>query len=151
MTKPGQNQHIWYLLVSKTPDLQKCEVLYQITCSQCQRLYVGEAGRTRIKDHTSHNTQPTAVGDHCRDHGHVISMNNVEVLAREEGRFKLKDCEAITIKIRHPTVNRDQGFDLPAIYSLLLPIQRVRHYGDRQSSDHSPMSSGQLACLPKWT
>ena len=77
----------------KTPDLQKCGVVYQVTCPQCQHLYVGETGRTlatRMKDHTSHNTQSTAVGDHCREHGHVINKNNVEVLAREEGWFKRK-------------------------------------------------------------
>ena len=34
------------------------------------------------------NTQLTAVSDHCRDHGHVISENNVEVRAREEGWLK---------------------------------------------------------------
>ena len=44
----------------------------------------------KMKDHTSHNTQPTAVGDHCREHGDVINKNNVEVLAREGGWFKRK-------------------------------------------------------------
>ena len=40
----------------KTPDLQKCGVVYQIACPQCQHLYVGETGRplaTRMKDHTT--------------------------------------------------------------------------------------------------
>ena len=63
----------------KTSDLQKYGVVYQVTCPQCQHLYVGETGRTlatRMKDHTSHNTQPTAVGDHCREHGHVIIYKN---------------------------------------------------------------------------
>ena len=75
----------------------------------------GETGRTlatRMKDHTSHNTQPTAVGggggDHCREHGHVIRKNNAEVLAREEGWFKRKVREAIKIKTRQPTIHRDQ-------------------------------------------
>ena len=65
------------LLVSTLmPDLQKYGAVYQITCPQCQHLYVGETGRTlatRMKDHTSHNTQPAAVEDHCRDHAHAIS------------------------------------------------------------------------------
>ena len=49
----------------KTPDLQKCGVVFQITCPQCQHLYVGGTGRTlvtRMKDHTSHNTKTTTVG-----------------------------------------------------------------------------------------
>ena len=86
----------------------------------------------------------------------------VEVLAREEGWFKRKVCkgkkvcflkvcfyvaqnpvlkqkvrEAIEIKTRQPTTNRDQGFDLP-IHSELLPFPR-----DRQTSGHSPVSSEQ--------
>ena len=129
----------------QNPDLQKCGVVYQITCPQCQHLYVGETGRTlatRMKDHTSHNFQPTAVGDHCRDHGHVINMNNVVVLAREEGWIKRKVHEAIEIKTIQPTINRDQGFDLPAIYSEILPVTRDC---SRQTSDHPTLTNRAVA------
>ena len=131
----------------KTPDLQKCGVLYQVTCPQCQHLYVGETGRTlatRMKDHTSHNTQPTAVGDHCREHGHVINKNNVEVLDREEGWFKRKIREAIEIKTLQPTINRGQGFDLPAIYSEILPVSVTRDRS-RQTSGHPAQAIGAVA------
>ena len=83
-----------------------------------------------------------AVLCHCRDQTHVISKNNVEALAREEGWFKRKVRKAIEIKTLQLTINRDQGFDLPAIYSELLPFPRDR---DHQTNDHLPMSSGQLA------
>ena len=128
----------------KTPDLQKCGVVYQVTCPQCQHLYVGETGRTlatRMKDHTSHNTQPTAVGDHCREHGNVINKNNVEVLDREEGWFKRNVREAIEIKTLQPTINRDQGFDLPAIYSEILPVSVTRDRS-RQTSGHPAQTIG---------
>ena len=134
-------------LLYKTPDLLKCGVVYQVTCQQCQHLYVGETGRTlatRMKDHTSHNTQQTAVGDHCREHGHVINKNNVEVLAREEGWFKRKVCEAIEIKTLQPTINRDQGFDLPAIYSEILPVSVTRDRS-RQTSGHPAQTIGAVA------
>ena len=58
---------------------------------------------------TSHNTQPTAVGNHCRYQGDVISKNNVGVLAREEG-LNVMSVKPLKIKTR-------QGFDLPTIYS----------------------------------
>ena len=131
----------------KTPDLQKFGVVYQVTCPQCQHLYVGETGRTlatRMKDHTSHNTQPSAVGDHCREHGHVINKNNVEVLAREEGWFKRKIREAIEIKTLQPAINRDQGFDLPAIYSEILPVSVTRDRS-RQTSGHPAQAIGAVA------
>ena len=48
----------------KTSDVQKCAVVYQITCPQCQHLYLGETGRTlatRMKDHTSQQQWGTIV------------------------------------------------------------------------------------------
>ena len=84
------------------------------------------------------------MGDHCREHGHVISKNNVEVLAREEGWFKRKVREAIKIKTPQPTINRDQGFDLPAIYSEILPV-RVTRDRSRQTSGHPAQTIGAVA------
>ena len=78
----------------------------------------------------------------CREHGHAINKNNVEVLAREEGWFKRKVREAIKIKTIQPTINRDQGFDLSAIYSEILPATRDC---SRQTSDHSALTSGAVA------
>ena len=51
-------------------------------------------------------------------HVHLARLTaNVEVLAREDGWFKRKVREAIKINTRQPTINLDQGFDLPAIYN----------------------------------
>ena len=61
-----------------------------------------------------------------------------KVLAREEGWFKRKVREAIEIKTLQPTINRDQGFDLPAIYNEILPVTRDC---SRQTSDHTDESS----------
>ena len=84
------------------------------------------------------------MGDHCREHGHVINKNNVEVLAREEGWFKRKVREAIEIKTLHPTINRDQGFDLPAIYSEIVPVSVTRDRS-RQTSGHPAQMIGAVA------
>ena len=55
----------------------------------------------------NHNNGEVGGGDHCRDHGHVISNcnNNVEMLAREQGCFKHKVREVIKIQIQRPTIN----------------------------------------------
>ena len=82
--------------------------------------------------------------DHFREHGHVINKNNVEVLAREEGWFKRKIREAIEIKTLQPTINRDQGFDLPAIYSEILPVSVTRDRS-RQTSGHPAQAIGAVA------
>ena len=74
-----------------------------------------------------------------------ISKSNVEMLAREDCWFKRKVREAIKIKTRPPTINQDQGFELPAIYSEILPLTRDR---DRQTSGTSPLSSGSRNSQP---
>ena len=68
---------------------------------------------------------------------HIINKNNVEVLAREEGWFKRKVHETVEIKTILPTINRDQGFDHPAIYNEILPVTRDC---SRQTSDHSALT-----------
>ena len=76
--------------------------------------------------------------------GHVINKNNVEVLAREEGWFNRKVREAIEIKTLQPTINRDQGFDLPAIYGEIPPVNITRDRR-RQTSGHPAQTIGAVA------
>ena len=102
---------------------RSCGLVYQITCPQCQDLYVGGTGRTlatRMKDQTSHNTQTTAVGDHCRDHGHVISKNNVEVLARPERKAGFK--------VRKPSKSRPVSQPSTEIRDSTWPRSTAKYY-----------------------
>ena len=85
--------------------------------------YIGETKRTlsqRFKEHTNLD-KPTGVGDHCRATGHSVSMKNTKVLTRESNWHKRKVKEAIYIRQRAPTMNRDQGYHLPAIYNQIIP------------------------------
>ena len=66
------------------------------------------------------------------------------LLARKEGWFKRKIREAIEIKTLQPTINRDQGFDLPAIYSEILPASVTRDRS-RQTSGHPAQAIGAVA------
>ena len=107
----------------KIPDAKKCGVVYQVNCANCDATYVGEAIRslnTRYNDHCKTTGVTTAVGDHLKDHKHKIKLDDVQVLAREDNYWKRKIREAIEIKTECPTLNRDTGYDLPAIYDDLL-------------------------------
>ena len=102
----------------KTPDAQKCGLAYQVECPECPLTYigVGETGRTlaaMMKDHLNLRNPLTAVGEHCVHEHHKITKDSARVLAREDIRLKRKVREAIEIKIGQPTMNRDQGYDLP--------------------------------------
>ena len=93
--------------------------------------YVGETKRplsVRFKEHCKLD-KTTAVGEHCLETGHSVSLTNTKVLAREEDWFKRKIKEAINIRQQQPSINRDQGYHLPAIYSQILPpISEFRHH-----------------------
>ena len=65
--------------------------------------------------------KPTGVGDHCNATGHSVSMDNLRVLDREQDWMKRKVKEAIHIKQRAPSMNRDQGYQLPPIYGQIIP------------------------------
>ena len=63
------------------------------------------------------------VGEHIHQHDHSITMDNVQIIGREEQLWKRKIREAIEIKTRKPTLNRDTGYELAAIYNdLLTPV-----------------------------
>ena len=100
----------------KTPDAQKCGLVYQMECPECPLTYIGETGRTlamRMKDHLKLRNPLTAVGEHCAHEHHKITKDSVKVLARGDIWLKRKVREAIKIKIGQPAMNRDQGYELP--------------------------------------
>ena len=114
---------------------KKCVVIYEITCDQdpahqCTRVHLGETKRPlgkRFKVQHTNLTLPTGVGDHCNATGHSVSLNNTKVLTREPQWTKRKVKEAIYIMKNAPSMNREQGYQLPPIYhQLLLPEQFPR-------------------------
>ena len=56
--------------------------------------------------------KPTGVGEHCLATGHSVSKNNIKVLCREQEWHRHK-VKAIHIKQQGPTMNHDQGYQLP--------------------------------------
>ena len=66
----------------------------------------------RFKEHTKLD-RPTGVGEQCLNTGHSVSITNTKVLERELDWHKRKVKEAVHIRQRRPTMNRDQGYQLP--------------------------------------
>ena len=70
------------------------EIVYQVKCSDCEKVYIGESGRelgTRIKEHQRNINKQEAnsqIYKHLEESGHTnIDWNNVKVL----GRLSKKD------------------------------------------------------------
>ncbi len=55
-----------------------------------------------------------------KDSGHRIKLDNVRVIGRENNNYMRKIKEATQIYKRQPTLNRDQGMEIPAITLKLL-------------------------------
>ena len=52
--------------------------------------------------------------------------------------------DSVIIKTLQPTINRDQGFDLPVIYSEILPVSVTRDRS-HQTSGHPAQAIGAVA------
>ena len=103
----------------------KCGTIYHITCDNDRtHTYIGESKRllgVRFKEDLNLD-KPTGVGEHCLPTGHSVSKSNISVPSREQEWHRHKVKEAIYIKQHGLTVtmNHDQGYQLPPIYTQIL-------------------------------
>jgi len=120
----------------------KCEVIYQIGCKNCEKVYVGETGRklkirigehrkdveqlpsgTRTRTSTSNQKQiihPSAITDHVAATNHVPDWGNEKILGQDSNINRRLIKEAIWIR-RKDTINRDVGsYTIPHVYDELI-------------------------------
>ena len=111
---------------------KKSGVVYEIHCMNCPDIYIGHTGRQigeRLKDwHKSlaPSHKLSAVAEHFSTTGHIIDWENTKVLDREDREYPRQVREAIYIKKKKPSLNRDQGLELPSLYNGLLWLASSR-------------------------
>ena len=101
-------------------------VVYNVPCGTCKDFYVGETACTlgkRFEEHSSTDKE-SAVLEHLKKTGHSCSFDDVRVLATEPNYITRKIKEAIEIYKASPSLNRDQGYELPPILLQLLPSNK---------------------------
>lgn len=64
---------------------------------------------TRVQEHLSRNS--SAIHEHCKLTGHSVDSNKTKVLDTESNAFKRRIREAIEIRLRKPSLDRDSGFN----------------------------------------
>ena len=104
----------------KLDKMGRSGIIYEISCGECDHTYIGETGRVlkvRFKEHTRLTPPLTAVGEHRKASGHSIPPSNLKVLDSEDPWYRRKIKEHLFIKKNAPSLNRDRGFELPAIYN----------------------------------
>jgi len=103
---------------------KKCGAVYKVQCKDCEEDYIREMARPfgiRLKEYDNiRRASTTAVGDHLRDTGHSLDFSSSLIIAREDDTLKRQMREAIEIHCQAPTMNRDNGYELPPMYQDVL-------------------------------
>ena len=103
---------------------EKCGVVYNIQCNQCEDSYIGETARslgTRFQDHAGKDKE-SAILAHINKTGHNISLDNVNILVQNQPQYHSRKIrEALEIHKAAPTLNKDQGVEIAPVLLQLLP------------------------------
>ncbi|XP_019619742.1 PREDICTED: uncharacterized protein LOC109466463 [Branchiostoma belcheri] len=111
----------------KTEPEDTCGVVYHLTCEDCEAQYVGETERALRKRISEHKRESSPVAQHMQTYKHQPGKK-VTILDRESRWFERGVKEAVHIRSRSPSLNRDQGrHRLPPIYNSLV---QSRDLGD---------------------
>ena len=119
------------LLFHKSKDVinfeQKRGFVYQISCRDCNAVYVGEAGRsvrTRKREHAdavkTFNTKKSALSQHVMDFDHRIDWDNVKILKSELYAYRRRVVKSFLINQKACScnvINRNDGANFPTVYS----------------------------------
>ncbi len=69
---------------------------------------------------TNISANTNAVCEHVSRSGHSMDIQCVTVMDKETGYTRRKVKEALFIQSENPTLNRDQGYELPKVYKQLV-------------------------------
>ena len=114
----------------KYPMMTKSGVIYSYKCGrvECDEEYIGESSRTFGERFKEHQKAPSPIFDHFNTTGHNISVENFNIVGREDQNLKRAIKEAIYIRVNNPSLNRNVGkYHLPHIWDeVLLNIPELK-------------------------
>ena len=108
---------------------QKRGLVYQISCRDCNAVYVGETERsvrTRKREHAdavkTFNTKKSALSQHVMDFDHRKDWDNVKIL-KSAHAYRRRVAESFLINEKACScnvINRNDGANFPAVYSVFV-------------------------------
>ena len=109
---------------------QKRGLVYQISCWDCNAVYVCETGRsvrTRKREHVdavkTFNTKKSVLSQHVMDFDHRIDWDNVKILKSESHAYRRRVAESFLINQKACScnvINRNDGANFPTVYSVFV-------------------------------
>lgn len=110
----------------KIPPEKQSGVVYEIACSNCEKVYVGQTKQylgERLKQHKkdaaniqSDRENKTALTQHIKEEGHNFNFNNVKILDRERTYSKRLISEMIFIRKNNSVNFREDTNNLSKCY-----------------------------------
>ncbi|XP_050512088.1 uncharacterized protein LOC126888113 [Diabrotica virgifera virgifera] len=93
---------------AKTPQLKKSHVVYEIPCSNCDGVYIGQTSQllnSRIRSHKYDKKNSTALTKHENEKRHKFDFDKTKILKTEQNRKKRELLESIEIKKNNNAIN----------------------------------------------
>ena len=113
----------------KVFDKEKSGLVYQISCRDCDAVYIGETGRsleTRKREHIdavkNFDLKKSALCQHVAENDHFIDWDNAKILRREPHWHKRRIAEGYLINqksLELNVLNRNDGLIVPSVYKSL--------------------------------
>ena len=75
----------------------------------CNEEYIGEPCRALGDRYREHLKEPSPIHTHSLQSGHSSTPDNFNILGREDQGLTRNTKEAIYIKVKNPTLNRNIG------------------------------------------
>lgn len=141
-------------LFSKTKDkltyANKSNLVYQIPCNVCDKVYIGETERLlgiRAHEHSNCMAKPpdsnkigeksTALSNHYNDTGHIFGVDDIKILANERNNRKRKVLEALYITTTSTTCNFKSDVDkIGMSYAAVLSAMARRKHTHTATNEH---------------
>lgn len=99
--------------------MKKSNVIYQIPCGDCNKVYIGQTSQylnERLNGHKFQNNT-TALKKHAHDYKHKFNFDNTIILDNENNKKARNILESIYIKNNENTCNnKTEITNLPKLY-----------------------------------
>ena len=108
---------------NRIPEDRRKGVIYEIPCQDCEKVYIGETGRTLKKRVSEHKqavrkfNMNNGVATHVHNEDHRIDWEGAKVIGQQEFYWKRRVTEAIMIyQHNQQTMNLDCGLNLSKLW-----------------------------------
>ena len=121
----GTNTIMNLLMAPKDQDtiLKKSGVIYRYKCDRvgCNEEYIGRSSRTLGERFKEHLKAPSPIYDRFNTTGHNITIENFNIVGREDQNLNRWIKEALFIRVNNLSLNKNIGkYHLPHIWDEVL-------------------------------